>query len=143
MLVKKFYNLWRTKVSFYYLYNHRKHFSFLNEYTNKKSDFDKNVYFCCTYIPPITSKVLKDKDFDFFEEFLWRHFNSLTALNPHSQDALLDFFLADTLPFTPDFGSIYDVKIVVTSYNPIILEDCSSNSCRASITTLKPKIRIN
>ena len=31
-------------------------------------DFDKNVYLCCTYIPPITSKVLKDKDFDFFEE---------------------------------------------------------------------------
>ena len=61
----------------------------------------------------------------------------------HIRKSLLDFCCANTLPFTPDFGRIYDVKIVVSSYHPIILEDCSSNSCRASITTLKPKIRIN
>lgn len=30
--------------------------------------FDEDVYICYTYIPPTCSKVLKDKDFDFFFE---------------------------------------------------------------------------
>lgn len=30
--------------------------------------FDEDIYICHTYIPPICSKVLIDKDFDFFEE---------------------------------------------------------------------------
>ena len=63
--------------------------------------------------------------------------------NPESnagQFGHIDFCCANTLPFTPDFGRIYDVKIVVSSYHPIILEDCSSNSCHASITALNPII---
>lgn len=35
---------------------------------SKMLNFDKDVYICCTYIPPPSSKVLKDVDFDFFEE---------------------------------------------------------------------------
>ena len=30
--------------------------------------FNKDIYICNAYIPPNNSKVLIDKDFDFFEE---------------------------------------------------------------------------
>ena len=36
--------------------------------SNKLFHFNEDVYLCYVYIPPTSSKVLKDKDFDFFEE---------------------------------------------------------------------------
>ena len=36
--------------------------------SNELFHFNKDVYLCFVYIPPTSSKVLKDKDFDVFEE---------------------------------------------------------------------------
>ena len=30
--------------------------------------FNEDVFICFNYIPPVTSKVLRDRDFDFFED---------------------------------------------------------------------------
>ena len=38
------------------------------ELSNELFHFNEDVYLCYVYIPPTSSKVLKDKDFDFFEE---------------------------------------------------------------------------
>ena len=40
----------------------------MDKLSNELFQFNEDVYLCYVYIPPTSSKVLKNKDFDFFEE---------------------------------------------------------------------------